>query len=52
MLGWEIVDVWWSDLKHPDRVFAELNYLLATRTPTRTADPARSGRIERAERSA
>ena len=32
-LGWEIVDVWWSDLKAPDRVFAELDYLLRTRTP-------------------
>ena len=31
-LGWEIVDVWWSDLKHPDRVLAELTYLLDQRT--------------------
>ena len=52
MLGWEIVDIWWSDLKHPDRVLAELNHLLAARTPTGKADSARSGRIERAARSA
>ena len=32
-LGWEIVDVWWSDLRHPDRVVAELTYLLRTRSP-------------------
>ena len=30
-LGWEIVDVWWSDLRHPDRVLAELRYLLRQR---------------------
>ena len=30
-LGWEIVDVWWSDLRHPDRVIAELTYLLRSR---------------------
>ena len=30
-LGWEIVDVWWSDLQHPDRVIAELLYLLRSR---------------------
>jgi hypothetical protein len=46
-LGWEVVDVWWSDLRHPDRVIAELTYLLASRTPnrpSRPSDPARSGR--------
>ena len=32
-LGWEIVDVWWSDLRHPDRVIAELTFLLRSRTP-------------------
>jgi hypothetical protein len=32
-LGWEIVDVWWSDLRQPDRVLAELLHLLHTRTP-------------------
>ncbi len=32
-LGWEIVDVWWSDLRHPERVLAELRYLLDSRTP-------------------
>ena len=30
-LGWEIVDVWWSDLRNPDRVIAEVLYLLLTR---------------------
>lgn len=30
-LGWEIVDVWWRDLRHPDRVRAEVEYLLRTR---------------------
>ena len=29
-LGWEVVDVWWSDLRHPERVIAELLYLLRT----------------------
>jgi hypothetical protein len=43
-LGWEIVDVWWSDLRHPDRVINELTYLLASRNPKRPADPAASGR--------
>jgi hypothetical protein len=44
-LGWEIVDVWWSDLRHPDRVVSELTYLLASRTPNRPPHRARSGRI-------
>jgi hypothetical protein len=43
-LGWEVVDVWWSDLRHPDRVIAELTYLLASRTPNRPAHPTRSVR--------
>jgi hypothetical protein len=43
-LGWEVVDVWWSDLRHPDRVIAELTYLLASRSPSRPLDPGRSGR--------
>jgi hypothetical protein len=49
-LGWEVVDVWWSDLRQPERVIAELTYLLRSRTPTqpihpiRPSDPARSGR--------
>jgi hypothetical protein len=30
-LGWEIVDVWWSDLRHPDRVLTELTSLLTRR---------------------
>ncbi len=32
-LGWEVVDVWWSDLHQPDRVLAELRYLLDSRSP-------------------
>jgi len=44
LLGWEVVDVWWSDLRHPDRVISELTHLLAARTPNRPSDPARSGR--------
>lgn len=39
-LGWEIVDVWWSDLHHPERVIAEVTYLLRARTPTRPSQPA------------
>lgn len=31
-LGWEIVDVWWSDLRQPERVIAEVTYLLRTRS--------------------
>lgn len=31
-LGWEVVDVWWSDLHHPDRVVAEVLYLLRSRS--------------------
>jgi hypothetical protein len=31
-LGWEIVDVWWRDLRHPDRVLAELHHLVHRRT--------------------
>ena len=41
-LGWEVVDVWWSDLRHPERVIAELLYLLNTRN--RPSESARSGR--------
>jgi hypothetical protein len=40
-LGWEVVDVWWSDLRQPDRVVSELTYLLASRRPGR---PARAHR--------
>ncbi|CAN5705261.1 DUF559 domain-containing protein [soil metagenome] len=32
-LGWEVVDVWWSDLRAPERVVAELMYVLRARTP-------------------
>lgn len=39
-LGWEIVDVWWSDLHHPDRVLGEVTYLLGARTPDRPSQPA------------
>lgn len=31
-LGWEIVDVWWRDLRQPDRVLAELRHLVRHRT--------------------
>ena len=33
-LGWEIVDVWWSDLRHPERVIGDVVYLLRSRDPT------------------
>jgi very-short-patch-repair endonuclease len=32
-LGWEVVDVWWSDLRQPERVIGELTYLLRSRRP-------------------
>jgi very-short-patch-repair endonuclease len=32
-LGWEIVDVWWSDLRHPERVIGEVVCLLRSRDP-------------------
>ena len=32
LLGWEIVDVWWSDLRCPERIVGELSYLLHTRS--------------------
>lgn len=31
-MGWEIVDVWWRDLRQPDRVFAELHHLVLQRS--------------------
>jgi hypothetical protein len=34
-LGWDVVDVWWSDRHQPDRVIAELSTLLASRWPPR-----------------
>ena len=43
-LGWEIVDVWWSDLRHPDRVISELTCLLASRSSNRQLIRPRSGR--------
>jgi very-short-patch-repair endonuclease len=51
-LGWEIVDVWWSDLQHPDRVIAEVLYLLRTRSPSpiRPQQTARSRGLLRTER--
>lgn len=30
-LGWEIVDVWWRDLRQPDRILAELHHLIRHR---------------------
>jgi hypothetical protein len=30
-LGWEIVDVWWSDRRHPERVIGEVVSLLRSR---------------------
>jgi hypothetical protein len=30
-LGWEIVEVWWRDLRHPGPVIAEVTHLLTTR---------------------
>ncbi|MET0145644.1 MAG: hypothetical protein ABW328_12790 [Ilumatobacteraceae bacterium] len=35
LLGWEIVDVWWSDVHRPERVIAEVTYLLRSRSPDR-----------------
>jgi len=50
LLGWEIVDVWWSDLRHPERVVAEITYLLTTRSPFCTDQTAPAGRPLSAER--
>jgi very-short-patch-repair endonuclease len=30
-IGWEIVDVWWSDLRHPERVIGEVVHRLRAR---------------------
>ena len=30
-LGWEIIDVWWRDLRRPEPVIAELSHLIRTR---------------------
>ena len=49
-LGWEIVDVWWSDLRQPERVIGEVLYLLRSRDPNRHAQRARSGRFQTTER--
>ncbi len=43
-LGWEIVDVWWSDLHHPERVGAEVAHLLRSRRPATNRRGLRSGR--------
>ena len=40
-LGWEVVDVWWSDLRHPDRVISEVTALLRARTPAAPAPASR-----------
>ena len=33
LVGWELVEVWWSDLDQLDEVFAELVLLISTRQP-------------------
>jgi hypothetical protein len=33
-LGWDIVDVWWSDRRQPERVIGEVVCLLRSRDPT------------------
>jgi very-short-patch-repair endonuclease len=43
-LGWEIVDVWWSDLRNPQRVIDEVLYLLRSRDPSCRSDSTGSGR--------
>jgi len=43
-LGWEIVDVWWSDLHHPERILGELTYLLRQRNANCTQDTTVPGR--------
>jgi very-short-patch-repair endonuclease len=48
-LGWEIVDVWWSDLRNPDRVVMEVVYLLRART-NRRPESAPSGRYQTTDR--
>jgi very-short-patch-repair endonuclease len=48
-LGWEIVDVWWSDLRQPARVIMEILYLLRSRAPNCPPEPARTGRFPRTE---
>jgi hypothetical protein len=30
-LGWAVVDVWWSDLRYPERVIGEVISLLRSR---------------------
>ncbi len=49
-LGWEIVDVWWADLRQPERVIAELSYLIRTRPPNRWVEPTGDGRSQTAVR--
>ena len=49
-LGWEIVDVWWSDLRHPDRIIGEVMYLLRARDPNCHPQPTDSGRRRPTER--
>jgi very-short-patch-repair endonuclease len=45
-LGWEIVDVWWSDLRMPQRIVDEVLYLLRTRDPSCRSETAESGRFQ------
>jgi hypothetical protein len=35
-LGWEIVDVWWSDLKRPDEVIEDLLAVIDRQRKIRT----------------
>jgi hypothetical protein len=49
-LGWEIVDVWWSDLRHPDRIIGEVMYLLRARDPNCHPQTTHSGRRRPTER--
>jgi hypothetical protein len=49
-LGWEIVDVWWSDLRQPARVISELLYLLRSRDPICSSQSARTGRFQTSKR--
>jgi hypothetical protein len=49
-LGWEIVDVWWSDLRAPDRVIMEILYLLRSRRSNWARESAAAGRFQPSER--
>jgi very-short-patch-repair endonuclease len=49
-LGWEVVDVWWSDVRNPDRVISEVLYLLRSRDPTCRLGSTGSSRFQTTER--